>query len=160
MAALLATASAQADDLDLTGFYLGGFVDQGTSTNVDNPSVPVKHSAPYLGGFAGYAVDLGSTIIGIEALVSSETHGHLQYQAGYSYQYPSSYISNYPVDTPGVPTTGSRDYVVDGVWTQREAIQISWLRRETLVGQVGIRVGKQFGNWVIYGRLGGGISQS
>lgn len=34
----------------------------------------------------------------------------------------------------------------------------SYRVKESFAGQMGVRLGKQFGNWVVYGRAAGGIS--
>ena len=157
---------------DLSGFYLGALVGFGGSSKIDRPSYEYGYgyshrdfdgfraNSPTIGITGGYNSFSGNTLFGVQLDITgdlTEKKRSFDHQE-YSYDFPRAGGWGWSSWPHGKPV-GSVDTFENSGGVKKSAARSFYRFQEKIAPTVSVRFGHQIDNFLIYGRVGAGLSR-
>lgn len=162
------TPRAAPERKDLSGFYIGGTLGFGSSSKIDTPSYNYRQgysdfesfraNSPTMGVSVGYNAFSGSTLFGLQLDVTGDlssekqSYNHPTYTLDYANQF--GWSSGYHGQRPGTVF----EYENTNVTKHSEATSF-YKYQGKIAPTLSVRFGQQFDSFLVYGRVGAGISR-
>lgn len=167
-------SSALPKQKDLSGFYLGATFGFGSSSKIDRADygyvngIPNGYSdfdlfranSPTIGITGGYNAFSGNTLFGLQVDITgdlTEKKRSFDHQE-YSYEFPRQGGWGWSSSPHGKPV-GSADTFEYAGGTQKSAGSSFYRYSEQIAPTLSLRFGQQFDSWIVYGRVGAGLSR-